>query len=261
MSDFDGERRPYWKLIHPDYQEGFVDRFFDYNHMLIMPEHHMVYDYKIKNKSGDYIWVQHKAQVTLARNGEVLKVIGRISNINEQKSREYKNRYQSDYDSLTGSLARSALKEQFDRNIGDGKQRAIVLFNINRFRYINNEYGFETGDSVLKKIVIILWENQKGKCIVGRADSDTFIVGMLAANEKDHPQTQIEKIFPKFKEPLEVDGKVINVSLCAAGSSCSSDKSFEELYKEAEKALNICKSTQNTYENTFCIYGEDTEIL
>lgn len=259
MSDFDGERRPYWKLIHPDYQEGFVDRFFDYNHMMIMPEHSMSYDYKIKNKSGDYIWVQHQAQVTLARNGEVLKVIGRISNINELKSREYKNRYQSDYDSLTGSLARSALKEQFDDKIGSGAKRAVVLFNINRFRYINNEYGFEVGDSVLKKIVITLWENQKGKCIVGRADSDTFIVGMLAVNERDHPLTQIEKIFPKFIEPLEVDGKLINVSLSASGSTGSEDKSFDMLYEEAEKALKVCKSTQNTYENTYCIYGEDVE--
>lgn len=259
MADFDSERRPYWKLIHPDYREGFVDRFFDYNHMMIMPEHRMIYDYKIKNKSGDYIWVQHQAQVTLARNGEVLKVIGRISNINERKNREYKNRYQSDYDSLTGSLALSALKEQFDRDIGNGEKRAIVLLNVNRFRYINNEYGFEMGDSVLKKIVISLWENQKGKCIVGRADSDTFVVGMLAVNEKDHPQSQIEKIFPKFKEPIEVDGKLINVSFCASGSSVSDEKSFDMLYSEAEKALQVCKNTQNTYENTFCIYGEDTE--
>lgn len=259
MSDFDGERRPYWKLIHPDYQEGFVDRFFDYNHMMIMPEHSMIYDYKIKNKSGDYIWVQHQAQVTMARNGEVLKVIGRISNINEQKSREFKNRYQSGYDSLTGSLSRTALKEQFDKELGNGAKRAVVLFNVNRFRYINNEYGFEAGDAVLKKIVITFWENQKGKCIVGRSDGDTFIIGMLAVNESDHPQTQIEKIFPKFKEPIEINGKLINVSLCASGSTGSEEKSFDMLYSEAEKALKVCKSTQNTYENTFCIYDEDTE--
>lgn len=259
MADFDGERRPYWKLIHPDYQEGFVDRFFNYNHMMIMPDHRMIYDYKIKNLSGDYIWVQHQAQVTLARNGEVLKVIGRISNINEQKSREYKNRYQSDYDSLTGSLARSALKEQFDRDAGSGSKKAIVLFNIKRFRYINNEYGFETGDAVLKKMVITLWENQKGKCIVGRADSDTFIAAMMAVNERDYPETQIEKIFPKFKEPIEVDGKLINVSLCASGSSCSEEKDFDTLYAEAEKALNVCRRTTGLYENTFCIYSEELE--
>lgn len=259
MADFDGERRPYWELIHPDYREGFVDRFFDYNHMMIMPEHRMIYDYKIKNKSGDYIWVQHQAQVTLARNGEVLKVIGRISNINERKSREYKNKYQSDYDSLTGSLALSALKDQFDKHNNNGEKKAVVLFNVNRFRYINNEHGFEIGDSVLKKIVITLWENQKGKCIVGRADSDTFVVGMLAVNEKDHPKTQIEKIFPKFKEPLNVGGKLINVSFCASGSTASDGKDFDTLYEEAEKALNLCKHTQNTYENAFCIYGEDTE--
>lgn len=259
MADFDGERRPYWSLIHPDYREGFVDRFFDYNHMMIMPDHRMSYDYKIKNKSGDYIWVQHQAQVTLSRNGEVLKVIGRISNINELKSREYKNQYQADYDSLTGSLARSALKEQFDRELGNGMTRAVVLFNINRFRYINNEYGFETGDAVLKKIVITLWENQKGKCIVGRADSDTFIMGMLAVNERDHPVTQIEKIFPKFKEPILIDGKFINIVLSAAGSSQSGDKSFDMLYSEAHKALEVCKSSGQTYENAYCIYNQEIE--
>lgn len=259
MNDFDGERRPYWELIHPDYREGFVDRFFDYNHMMIMPEHRMIYEYKIKNRSGDYIWVQHQAQVTLSRNGSVINVIGRISNINEQKSREYKNQYQADYDSLTGSLSRSALREQFDKALGNGLQRAIVLFNVNRFRYINNEYGFETGDAVLKHITITLWENQKGKCIVGRADSDTFVVAMLNVNEKDHPLTQIQKIFPKFAEPVVVEGKLINITLSASGSDSSSDKGFDALYNEAERALKVCKKMNSTYKNTYLIYNQDIE--
>mgnify|MGYP001147711312 CR=1 FL=1 len=160
---------------------------------------------------------------------------------------------------MTGSLSCSALREQFNKTLSKGLQRAIVLFNVNRFRYINNEYGFETGDAVLKHITITLWENQKGKCIVGRADSDTFVVAMLNVNEKDHPLTQIQKIFPKFAEPVVVEGKLINITLSASGSDSSSDKGFDALYNEAERALKVCKKMNSTYKNTYLIYNQDIE--
>ncbi|MCM1055425.1 MAG: sensor domain-containing diguanylate cyclase [Bacteroides sp.] len=259
MGDFDGERRPYWENIHPDYREGFVDRFFDYNHMMIMPERIMTYEYKIRNKSGDYIWVEHKAQVTACRNNKVEKVIGRIVNINENKGKELDLHFKSECDSLTGSLLKSALGKQYDEALASGSKQAVVLININRFRLINSQYGYEFGDFVLRKFVAILWENQKGKCIVGRADDDTFVIGMLAANEKDHPESQIAKLLPIFSKPMKIENKTLNITFSASGSEPSAETGFAEAYEQAEKALKVCKATNQAYNNSFLLYGSETE--
>ena len=259
MSDFDGERRPYWENIHPDYREGFVDRFFDYSHMMIMPEHIMTYEYRIRNKAGDYIWVEHTAQVVSHSGNKVEKVIGRISNINELKGIALDLHFKSVCDGLTGALLKSALGGQYDDELKKGRKQAIMLLNINRFRFINNQYGYEFGDMVLRKVTELLWANQKGKCIIGRADDDTFIIGMLAVTEKDHPDSQIVKLLPVFSEPIKINSTYINITFSAASSVPSPETRFGEAFAQAEKALKVCKSENQVYNNSHLMYGADTE--
>lgn len=258
MDDFDGERRPYWEQIHPDYREGFVDRFFDYNHMMIMPEHKMTYEYKVKNSNGDYIWVEHQAQVTSTRHGTVTGVVGRIRNINERKRDELRILYQPNSDSLTGAYLRSAVEAEFNANLHDGKPRAVVIFNINRFHFINNEYGFEYGDLVLKYFVGALWDRQRGICAVGRVDNDTFVIAMHEADDRiGWPRNQIQSVFKSFTQPVKIEGKLVNITVSAGGSQSCSNKDFNELYAQAEEALNRCRNANGKFENSYKLFGEE----
>ncbi len=260
MFDFDGERRPFWERIHPDYREGFIDRFFDYNHMMIMPEHKMTYEYKIKNVNGDYIWVEHQAQVTSTRHGTVTGVIGRIRNINEKKRDELRTLYQPNTDSLTGAYVRSAVEAEFNANLSDGLPRAVVIFNINKFHFINNEYGFEYGDLVLKYFVGALWDRQRGLCAVGRVDNDTFVIAMHEADDRmGWPKNQIEALFKSFKQPVKIEGKMVNITVAAGGSQVCANKDFNELYAQAEKALNKCRLSNTKFENAYELYSEDQD--
>lgn len=258
MDDFDGERRPYWEQIHPDYREGFIDRFFDYNHMMIMPEHKMTYEYKVKNSNGDYIWVEHQAQVISTRHGTVTGVVGRIRNINERKRDELRILYQPNSDSLTGAYLRSAVEAEFNANLHDGKPRAVVIFNINRFHFINNEYGFEYGDLVLKYFVGALWDRQRGICAVGRVDNDTFIIAMHEADDRiGWPRNQIESVFKSFTQPVKIESKLVNITVSAGGSQSCSNKDFNELYAQAEEALNRCRNANGKFENSYKLFGEE----
>ncbi|MCM1299026.1 MAG: sensor domain-containing diguanylate cyclase [Firmicutes bacterium] len=259
LPDFDGGRRPYWQMIHPDFREGFVDRFFNYNHMMMMPEHIMTYQYKIKTLEGSYIWVEHQAQVTAYHDGEVKSVIGRITNISEVKAKERDGLHQTNYDSLTGAMVFSAVKELFDKEAGSGQPKAILLFNINRFRLINNEYGYDFGNLVLRYFVCALWESQKTQCQVGRVDSDTFIVALLRADTEEIAKIQIEALFEKFNETLEVEGKMVNLTISAAASEISAESGFAQLYHQAEKALAVCKSANSPFASSYEIYNSHTE--
>lgn len=134
-----------------------------------------------------------------------------------------------------------------------------MLLNINRFRFINNQYGYEFGDMVLRKVTELLWTNQKGKCIIGRADDDTFIIAMLSVTEKDHPDSQIVKLLPVFSEPIKINSTYINITFSAASSIPSSETHFNEAFDQAEKALKVCKSVNQVYSNSHLAYGAETE--
>lgn len=255
MQDFDGERRPYWMLIHPDDREGFVDRFFNYDHMTIMPDEKMSYEYRVKNRDGDYIWVEHQAQAIASEEGKVTRVIGRISDITARKRIIQKQ--QTNVDGLTGAFLRTGVAKEFEKRIYDGA-RCVVLFNITGFRHINNQHGYDSGDMVLKVLVSVLWESQLGHCVVGRLEDDTFVVAMLAASEKNSPQRMMEKVLGRFKEPITIEsGKKINVAVCAACSSVFPEYcSFDEAYEQAELAMRVCKRDAAAYTGAYAKYTD-----
>ena len=257
MQDFDGERRPYWELIHPDDREGFVDRFFNYDHMAIMPDQQMHYEYRVKNKDGDYIWVEHQAQAIAFDEGKVIRIIGRISDVTSKKRIKLKQR--TNIDALTGAMLRTSVAKQFENRIYDG-DRCVVLVNINGFRLINNQYGYEAGDIVLGHLVTVLWENQLGRCVVGRLDSDTFTVAMLDVNEKNDPSKMAEKIITAFEQPLDVEGKVVNLAVCVSRSGVlKAGCSFDEAYAQAELAMKVGKQNALTHTSSFTEYTDSMQ--
>lgn len=255
MMDFDGQRRPYWENIHPDDREGFVDRFFNYDHMSIMPEHKMVFEYRVRNKEGDYIWVEHQAQAIAFEDDKVTRIIGRISDITMQKRDQQKQQYS--IDGLTGAMLRSAVAKEFERHIYDGNTRCLLLFNINGFHMINNQYGYESGDQVLRHMVTVLWECQQGRSIVGRMDDDTFVMTMMEVNEKNTPQKVINKVLSRFEEPLNIENRVINVAVSISCSAPFPERcTFDEAYRQADFAMKVCKQNATAYANTFAEYTD-----
>lgn len=256
MQDFDGERRPYWMLIHPDDREGFVDRFFNYDHMAIMPDEKMSYEYRVRNRDGDYIWVEHQAQAIAFEDGKVTRVIGRISDITGQKRLAAKQN--TNVDVLTGAMLRTSVAREFEKQEYDGNSRCVTLYNINGFRHINNQHGYDSGDMVLRALVSVLWESQLGRCIVGRLDDDSFVVAMVEASEKNSPQRMIEKVLDRFKDPITIsNGKTVNVALSASCSSVFTERcSFDEAYEQAEIAMKVCKRNAAAYSSAYTKYTD-----
>ena len=255
MMDFDGQRRPYWEQIHPDDREGFIDRFFNYDHMTIMPEQQMVFEYRVKNSEGDYIWVEHQAQAIGFEDGKVTRVIGRISDITLQKRNVLKQR--TSVDALTGAFLRSSVAREFENPIYDGNTHCVILFNINGFHIINNLYGHEAGDTVLRELVTVLWEKQQGRCAVGRLEGDTFVVAMMAVDENHTPEKVVDRTLERFEQPLNVNGTMLNIALRAGSSGRLTEKcTFDQGYEKAELAMKVSKQAANAYTNVFTEYTD-----
>lgn len=259
MGDFDSERRPYWELIHPDYREGFVDRFFNYNHMLAMPERKMSFEYRVKNKNGDYIWVEHTAQVLRTKNGAVTEVIGRISDIDKRKLAEADKVKTTD--GITGGMVKSAVVRGYDDPANAKGKRCLVLFNINGFHNINNEYGFKTGDELFRQIMLILWSKQRGSCLVGRFNADMFAIAMLDVNQHNDPVLQMTRVLDAFLDPIKINGRTINISLRAACSEAAGEGgSFSAAYEQAAFALKLCARQNHSHSNSYLKYDDTLRI-
>lgn len=63
--------------------------------------------------------------------------------------------------------------------------QAIVIIDLNNIKYINDNFGHEEGDEVIKKAASILINNQLEKTDIMRTDGNEFLVYMVGYEEKD----------------------------------------------------------------------------
>jgi len=253
---FSVSRVKYLELIDPDYREGFLDRFLNYDHLSLFPNGSIGYEYRIRNAGGEYIWVSHVVcavgtDESNPSRSVVTRVIGRITDINEQTYRRIRESAQSQHDALTGALRKSVINDEYTRYISDDGTAApaIVVFDINGFRLINDLYGHIIGDRVLQEVVNVLWENQNNFCKTARTGGDEF--AMLV---KTGPvQTIVQKILERFERPFDLDGTWVNVTVSVGTASRGSGgESFDEVYCSAVKAARD-SSLEGT--NKFSVYG------
>lgn len=239
-SHFNKSRRVFWEKIHPDYREGFVDRFLCYDHLLVLPNHSQTYEYRVMDKNGDWIWLSHTVTAVATENGHVSHVIGQMSNINDKKRRELREIYNSTHDSLTGAFSYSALRKEFDSHVINQPELIMIAVNINKFKQINDIFGHSTGDLALRHLVNILWKSQLTDCSVGRTGADEFIMLINEPQKYDDVQNKtIEMIFSLTANPVILDNNSIYLTVRVGASVYGKDgKTYDELYEKAVERMS-----------------------
>lgn len=80
-------------------------------------------------------------------------------------------------DSLTGADNFNRMCEQFDAKLaGLNRQAALVIFDINKFKVINDLHGYERGNEVLKRVAQVLQENVAPEESFCRLSADNFVL-------------------------------------------------------------------------------------
>lgn len=90
---FSLHRSGYAELVHPDYFQGFTERFSDYDHLLFMPERTLSYDYRIRKKGGEWCRVRHTVVCVAEKNGHVSKIAGLITDLSEKNHTEQREEH------------------------------------------------------------------------------------------------------------------------------------------------------------------------
>ena len=123
-------------------------------------------------------------------------------------------KFLSEIDPLTNVYNRRYLFHTFPKFSVriDRKDEKLILFfiDINHFKMINDHYGHETGDEVLKQLSNILVRTTSKKDIVARLAGDEFIIMTPFIEEKGRDQimNQINNELIKISEELNMDFSV-----------------------------------------------------
>lgn len=213
-------------------------------------------------KNGDlsYFWLevyQIKQQGIKAENR-----VYSFTDLTKTKHNEEKIKYLSRHDSLTGLHNRIALFNHLEAAIARSAHKstsiAVLFVEIKDFRLINERYGHNKGDWVLKTVAKRLQQCVSNRDIIARISDDQFV---LVIEELDNEQVAAliaQKINQQLSEDLIIDDMPVNLS-SSIGISISPDDGMDlnSILSNAESAMLRCKKDQSS---TYHFYTNELTV-
>jgi len=165
----------------------------------------------------------------------------------ERKKHDKELRQLAYYDKLTGLPNRTQISNRLKQAIKRSKQRnkkaAVLVIDLDRFKYINESFGHPIGDEVLKTVAKRIDTSVGDKDTVSRIGGDEFVVIMEGLKNSSEAAGLADKIIADIAPVIEDSaGRRFHVG-CSIGISISPDDSSDKdlLVKYADSAMFVAK--------------------
>jgi diguanylate cyclase (GGDEF)-like protein len=152
------------------------------------------------------------------------------------------------FDSLTGLMRRGLFTEEVRAHLLNPQSQpvSLIIFDIDHFKNVNDSYGHDIGDIVLKRVAEVISGYNRGHDLACRWGGEEMVLEMVEAEEDaalhkaDFIRDKINQIDFSDIHPKLKDFK-ITVSAGVASSRQLPD--FESLFKGADDALYSSKNS------------------
>ena len=210
-------------------------------------------EYRRQTNSGHWIWLRTVGKVIQRdASGQATRIIGIHTDITEQKLTQNKIQELAYFDQLTGLPNRTLLQDRLRHAIAassrSAKCGALILIDLDNFKDLNDAYGYNVGDLLLKQVAQRVRDSVRDGDTVARIGSDEFVVILENINEGiQDAVAETEAMGGKIihalrqKYPLEIGDHTCTASL---GVTIFVDQStsVDDLLKRADIAMHQSKS-------------------
>ncbi|RYE94185.1 MAG: diguanylate cyclase, partial [Oxalobacteraceae bacterium] len=204
------------------------------------------YERRYRTHDGRVLWALVSATL-LPADGEPQHFLIQINDLTQRKRAEDDLAHLAHHDALTGAANRALLNEEVDHGIAVARRHrtrlAVVFIDIDYFKHINDSYGHEAGDAVLKETAARLGRTVREIDIVGRMGGDEFVVVLSEVSDAAAVLALTEKLRIECGKPVHVGGHELRIAISTGVSLYPDDaKDFRTLLRFADSALYHAKA-------------------
>ncbi|KJU86649.1 PAS/PAC and GAF sensor-containing diguanylate cyclase/phosphodiesterase [Candidatus Magnetobacterium bavaricum] len=167
-------------------------------------------EYRLRRRDGVYRWILDTGNPRFTSENKFIGFIGSCVGITEKKEAEERLKYIAHFDVLTGLPNRMLFFDRLEQAIVQAKRYsylvALLYVDLNRFKHINDTYGHQIGDLVLRESAKRLCSCMRDADTVARIGGDEFNVILSRVGEKNDVQHIAEKIIAAMNRPFYFDG-------------------------------------------------------
>ena len=238
----------FWSKIHPNHETELRNVRSAVAGLVGAKEIEKTYEWRIKTSRGRYKWCRVHVTPFEIQNGEVLKVMAVLEDIDQIKKIQEKYRHESQCDALTGLANRRAFETALQEKIDWREQFCVLFVDLNKFKAVNDTYGHKAGDAVLIETAKRLKKVFRRRSdIVARLGGDEFVIlskGHMGEEKNEFIEHRLREAFADsfvYKgQPLKISPSFGLVEVT------KKSKNAETVLQQADKAMYRAKNTASS---------------
>jgi len=203
--------------------------------------------FRLRAVDGHYLWFSLKARPVVGSDGEVVRLVGTLTDVTDFKKAEERLLFDAVHDNLTGLPNRELFIDRMEAAFGfarsDSQFRpSVLVIDLDRFKQVNDSVGIAVGDSVLLTIARRLARLLKPQDTLARLSGDQFALILLSEREPARIVAFAETMRRTLRAPIGFNDREIFIT-ASIGLALAEDQSrnTEEVLKDAELAMYHAK--------------------
>lgn len=199
--------------------------------------------FRLRGADGHYHWFLLRARPVIGSDGEIIRCVGTLIDVTEQKKAEERLLHDAVHDNLTGLPNRELFMNRLETVValarGDDKVRpSVFVIDIDRFKNVNDSLGISAGDTILLTISRRLHRLLKPQDSLSRFSGDQFAVMLLSEQDPARIAAVADAIRQAIRAPISFAKREIVLTPSIGLISWTSPQATaDEMVKDAELAM------------------------
>jgi diguanylate cyclase (GGDEF)-like protein/PAS domain S-box-containing protein len=240
--------REWLELVHPEDAPGLRETLIQ----AAREGRRKKFRYRLRHREGE--WIHLRTTVEPLRGEDAgPRWFTTMQDVTEQREAEQKIEFLAYYDPITGLANRTLFEERLEEHLkaaAPAKARvALVIVDVERFKTINDTFGRDAGDELLRQIAWRISRLHGDSTRLARLGADQLgIVSLQVASEEEFARLTETRFREVFGEPFTVGSSELRVAAKAGIALYPADGTTPEtLFRNAEAALKKAKAAGERY--------------
>ncbi|GDX81290.1 hypothetical protein LBMAG42_31010 [Deltaproteobacteria bacterium] len=234
--------------IHPDDLELLQAEF---QRHLEGDTEHLVCEIRLGAGGDRWTWALVRAKLSMGADGRPERLAGGISDIQARKEAESRLMDAASRDPLTNLPNRRYFVDEVRHAVelaktSSSRKFAVLFIDLRRFKQVNDQHGHSVGDELLRSVGVQLLAAVRPADTVARLGGDEFGVLLEPINGEAQMRAAARRIERTLSVPLEIDGRVVQVSGTVGAVMGDGSSRVDELIRDADVAMYTAREDGRT---------------
>ena len=204
-------------------------------------------DFRLRAADGHFVWLSLKARPVVGSDGEVVRLVGTLTDVTDFKNSEERLLFDAVHDNLTGLPNRELFIDRMEAAFAFARSDAhlrpsVLVIDIDRFKQVNDSVGIAVGDSILLTLARRLSRLLKPQDTLARLSGDQFALILMSEREPARIVAFAETMRRTLRAPIAFNDREIFLT-ASIGMALAENQAHrpEEVLKDAELAMYHAK--------------------